>query len=198
VEEVPTFEEHGAGSTPIQGVAPPARIEYLLMIDSMTKRVYWAPHPVPGLNFSPALYPGTKTQFSVGVGPGTKRIRCAATRFIQAGDNASATLDHAKFWNTDSGSGAHEAIRVENTAAGKTEAWPPAGADEIQKSQPGVVQWGSFNAAATVSAGSFPAGQDRMAEITESATSQVERFYDVQLCFGWGGLMIPSDDVTSL
>lgn len=198
VDEVPSLVEQGTAQAVVQGVAPPASIEYLMAVETNVNLVYWSMYPVPGLNFHAHVTPDLKTQFSVVLGPGVKRLRCAVTRYIQTGDNASVTLGHARLYNTASGANAQDAIRVENTAAGKNEQFPPAGTTEIEKAQGGIVQWGSLNSAATVDAAAFPSGMDRLAEITESATSQVESFHGVQFCFGFGGKPIPSDDVTGL
>ena len=198
VSATPGLADQGTAQEIVKGVAPPAAIEYLHALESITHKVYWGRYPVPGLNFSPSLYPGALTQFSVRLGPGTKRLQCAVTRYIIPAKDATTNLDHAKFWNTDSGAGAHEAIRVENVSAGDIEAWPPAGADDEQKGFSGLVQWGSMGTTAAPSAVVFPLGMDRMAEIVEADIAQVELFYDVGTCFGFGGLPIPSDDITSL
>ena len=197
VEVAPQLEKQGTGKQMITAAAPPARTEYLTTIDGFQERIYWQRYPVPGIVLDTTDYTVGHVRFNLIAGPGTKRFRPCVTRYdITPG--ANTVLTSASFYNTDSGTSAHETIHVAFDGTGTTEKHPLNGSTDSEKQNAGHTEWGSMTDIATPSSITYPQGVDRLAEISETDAPQPELISQLFNVFGFGGLFIESDNITTL
>lgn len=197
VEVAPTLEQQGTSKDIITAAAPPARTEYLTTIDGLQSRLYWQAYPVPGVVFDPSTYTAGHIMHGVRVGPGVKRFRPCATRYV-VGEDASTVVGMAAFFNTDSGTSAHEKIVIQSEKTGNSQKHPINGSTDEEKQNSGFLEWGSLTDMTSVDASTYPSGVDRLAEIAENDEPQLEIFSQFVDCFGFGGAFVRVSDVTTL